>query len=225
MRTVLFAGAAALTLTALPAALGAQSDPSAHDAHAAAAAAYTMTPEQRAMFDAWPSDRQMYYNSLDAAHQAWFWSLTPRQMEGYWVLTADQRERVFAMTPAARANAWASIEAQLAAGANDSATSAARTGGPVPRGADVVNAQVRPAPSTTTVIADADPATPDTVVTSNPGNLAPPPAQAMNKTYPVCTRTLQDSCQNPGEGGAPGKSRALGYWPGEPASERRERGG
>ena len=64
-----------------------------------------------------------------------------------------------------------------------------------------------------------------TVVTEHPGNLAPPPASAMNKTYPVCTRTLQDSCQNPGEGGAPGRSRALGYWPGEPASERTDRGG
>ena len=59
-----------------------------------------------------------------------------------------------------------------------------------------------------------------TVVTNHPGNLTPPPASALNKTYPVCTSRLQDDCQNPGEGGAPGRSRALGYWPGEPASER-----
>ena len=51
------------------------------------------------------------------------------------------------------------------------------------------------------------------------GALSPPPPQAMTKVYPVCTRALQDSCQNPGEGGAPGRSRALGYWPGKPASE------
>jgi hypothetical protein len=44
------------------------------------------------------------------------------------------------------------------------------------------------------------------------GALAPPPAEALNKTYPVCTRKLQDNCQNPGEGGAPGRSRAIGYY-------------
>ena len=84
--------------------------------------------------------------------------------------------------------------------------------------ANQANAQAQPAPPTTTVTT-----TPSTTVvsTNNPGNLTAPPASAMNKTYPVCTRTLQDNCQNPGEGGAPGRSRALNYWPGEPASSRR----
>ena len=84
--------------------------------------------------------------------------------------------------------------------------------------ANQANAQAQPAPRTMQVrIA------PDTTVvsTDNPGNLTAPPASSMNKTYPVCTRTLQDNCQNPGEGGAPGRSRALNYWPGEPASSRR----
>lgn len=43
---------------------------------------------------------------------------------------------------------------------------------------------------------------------STPGNMAPPPADAMNKTYPVCRGGMTDNCQNPGEGGAPGRSRA-----------------
>jgi hypothetical protein len=34
-----------------------------------------------------------------------------------------------------------------------------------------------------------------------------PPAEAMNKTYPVCSRTVTDSCRNPGEGGATGATR------------------
>lgn len=93
------------------------------------------------------------------------------------------------------------------------------------RTADAANGQASPAPSTTTVVSDTDPATPTVIARTNPGNLTPPPRSAMNKTYPVCTRALQDSCQNPGEGGAPGRSRALGYWPGEPASERRDVGG
>jgi hypothetical protein len=103
--------------------------------------------------------------------------------------------------------------------------------------ADEANAQAQPAPSTTTVVTTpavpaettvtTTPARPaqTTVVTEHPGNLTAPPASAMNKTYPLCTRALQDSCQNPGEGGAPGRSRALGYWPGDTATARAERGG
>ena len=108
---------------------------------------------------------------------------------------------------------------------------------------DEANAQARPLPPTTTVTpnpgssatvthnadgtvtVDPNPGSPAVVTHNNPGNVTAPPPQAFNKTYPVCTRTLQDNCQNPGEGGAPGKSRALGYWPGEPASERADRGG
>jgi hypothetical protein len=94
--------------------------------------------------------------------------------------------------------------------------------------ADQANAQAQPAPPTTTVTTTpAQPAqttvtrTPSqttvtttpaqpaqtTITTNHPGNLTPPPVSAMNKTYPVCTRTLQDNCQNPGEGGAPRRSR------------------
>jgi len=109
--------------------------------------------------------------------------------------------------------------------------------------ANDLNAQSRPAPPTTAVIPNPgspatvvhhpdgtttvtpNPGAPAVVIHDNPGNLTPPPASAMNKVYPVCTRRLQDNCQNPGEGGAPGRSRALGYWPGESATERRERGG
>ena len=109
--------------------------------------------------------------------------------------------------------------------------------------ANDLNAQNRPAPPTTTVTPNPgapatvvhhpdgtttvvpNPGAPATVIHTNPGNLTPPPASAMNKVYPVCTRQLQDNCQNPGEGGAPGRSRALGYWPGETGTERHDRGG
>ncbi len=74
-------------------------------------------------------------------------------------------------------------------------------------------------PATTTVVRT--PATPPAVdvTRDNPGNLAPPPADSLNKSYPVCRRGQTDNCQNAGEGGAPGRSRALPYWPGKPASE------
>jgi len=51
-------------------------------------------------------------------------------------------------------------------------------------------------------------ALPPTTPTVVDNAVPPPPASDMNKSYPVCTRALQDSCQNPGEGGAPGRSRA-----------------
>lgn len=103
--------------------------------------------------------------------------------------------------------------------------------------ANQANAQAQPAPTTTTVVTTpavpgqttvtTTPAQPaqTTVITNHSGNLSAPPPQAFNKSYPVCTRALQDNCQNAGEGGAPGRSRALGYWPGEPASERTDSGG
>jgi len=45
------------------------------------------------------------------------------------------------------------------------------------------------------------------------------PVAAQTERPPVCTATLKDNCQNAGEGGAPGRSRALPYWPGKPRSE------
>ncbi|MEL0209637.1 MAG: hypothetical protein VW891_03460, partial [Novosphingobium sp.] len=34
--------------------------------------------------------------------------------------------------------------------------------------------------------------------TSTTGNMTPPPAEAMNKKYPVCSKTVTDSCRNRG---------------------------
>jgi hypothetical protein len=45
-------------------------------------------------------------------------------------------------------------------------------------------------------------ALPSTTPTVVDNTLPPPPAAAMEKDYPVCSRTVQDSCRNPGEGGA-----------------------
>ena len=115
--------------------------------------------------------------------------------------------------------------AALAIIATPAALSAQESPAPAQQTADQANAEVRPAPQSTNVVPAPAPGQPATIVTNNPGNLTAPPQQAFNKTYPRCSRTLQDNCQNPGEGGAPGRSRALGHWPGEPASERSDRGG
>ena len=71
---------------------------------------------------------------------------------------------------------------------------------PAPQTSSQANAQPTLAPTTTV---STRPSGQTVVTTNNPGNLTPPPASTLNKTYPPCTRTLQDSCQNPGEGGAP----------------------
>jgi hypothetical protein len=74
--------------------------------------------------------------------------------------------------------------------------------------ADQANGQAQTPPPTTRVVPAPAPGQPATVVNNNPGNLAAPAPEAFNKTYPVCTRSLQDNCQNRGEGGAPGRSSA-----------------
>ncbi len=99
----------------------------------------------------------------------------------------------------------------------DSATTTQQPA-PPPIPADEANAQATPAPPTVTIVPGAASGA-GGVVTTYPGNDNGPPASAFNKSYPVCTRELQDECQNLGEGGAPGHSRALKYWPGKPASE------
>lgn len=214
MHKSILAGAAAIALASIPA--------FAQDA--GADVAVTLSAEQQATYDAWPAERRTAYDLWPAEHRTYFWTLTPEQQRAYWLLTAEQRAQIAAMSPAQRQAAWASIANQLAAGANNSDTSvAARTGGQVPapaQSANAANARAAPPPASTTVVDDGDPATPAVVARNFPGNLTPPPASALNKDYPVCTARIQDSCQNPGEGGAPGKSRALPYWPGEPASER-----
>ena len=57
-----------------------------------------------------------------------------------------------------------------------------------------------PNPATAeTPVAPAMPADPAYNAGPYKGALTAPPPQAIDKAYPLCTRTLQDSCVNPGE--------------------------
>src|SRR5690606_38100677 len=87
-----------------------------------------------------------------------------------------------------------------------------------PQTANDANAAVPPT-TETTVTTRTSGAGQQEVITTTTSNAVPPPASALNKDYPICRGAVQDSCQNPGEGGAPGRSRALDHWPGAPASE------
>jgi hypothetical protein len=101
-------------------------------------------------------------------------------------------------------------------GANAGAPAEIQAAPPQPKSADEANAEAAPAPPTTATVPGAASGA-GAVVTTFPGNFSPPPPAARD--YPVCTRKLQDECQNAGEGGAPGKSRALKFRPGKPAGE------
>jgi hypothetical protein len=52
----------------------------------------------------------------------------------------------------------------------------------------------------------------------------PAVSSAQEGSYPVCTSRLQDHCQNPGEGGAPGRDRASDWKGGPPVSGSRHEG-
>ncbi len=52
--------------------------------------------------------------------------------------------------------------------------------------------------SASDTVAPAMPSDPGYVAGPYKGALTPPPVEAMNKVYPVCTRILRDSCRNPG---------------------------
>ncbi|MEW9856283.1 hypothetical protein [Novosphingobium sp. M1R2S20] len=152
----------------------------------------TMTVQQRTVYDTWPSDRRSGYDTLPIDQQTYFWTLTPEQQEGFWALTPDQRGRLYQMSPEQRALAWRSIVHQL-----QGRTPSVPAGQANPPGMGVPTTGV---PNPQTANQAARPAMPaDESYEGGPykGALTPPPADAMDKEYPVCSRTVQDSCRNP----------------------------
>jgi len=153
----------------------------------------TMTPDQKSMYDAWPAAQRADYDSWTPEYQAYYWSLTAPQQKGYWALTPDQRGQIYKMTPEQQAIAWNSISQQMAgktpttppAQANPPGEGMPTTGVPDPQYADQT---VRPAMPA------------DQTYQGGPykGAMTPPPATAMNKDYPVCSKTVKDGCRNRG---------------------------
>ena len=66
-----------------------------------------------------------------------------------------------------------------------------------PRGDEPVAASADPAAANDPVPAT-QPSDPGYHAGPYAGALSPPPADAMNKTYPVCSARVHDSCLNPG---------------------------
>lgn len=210
MRKYLLAGAAALSFLGMSGAIGAQGTtgemPAALEAPPPPAAPSdsgtpparpispaSMSAEQKAMYDSWPAAQRADYDSWSPEYQAYYWSLTDPQRKGYWALTPDQRGQIYKMTPEQQAIAWNSISQQLAGQtpttpptqANPPGEGMPTTGVPDPQFAQQA---VRPAMPA------------DQGYQGGPykGALTPPPATAMDKTYPVCSKKVTDNCRNRG---------------------------
>lgn len=145
------------------------------------------TAQQRSVYSGWPADRRGEFDALPAEQQTYYWTLSQDQQEGFWALTPDQRTRLFNMSPEQRQSAWRSIMQQLQGQDSTSpmgqssqpGTAGSNTAGSTQGSANMPANQAQPAGI-------------------GGGTAAPPPAEAMNKDYPVCSRTVQDSCRNPG---------------------------
>ena len=198
MRKLLLNGAAVFALAAAPTAVFAQGSMATDTSGAAmpsqaTAEAPVLTAEQQATYDAWAADLQSDYDAWPNEYKVYYWTLTPQQQKGYWALTPDQRGRIYDMTPEQRKLAWQSVVQQMAG-----QTPTTPPGQANPPGKGMPTKGV-PAPQTASQ--DVPPAMPaDESYQGGPykGALTPPPASAMNKDYPVCSKDIQDSCRNPG---------------------------
>lgn len=158
--------------------------PSDAAASAATSGTTALKPEQQSQYDSWPAQRRSDYDAWPTEHKNYYWTLTPDQQEGYWVLTPDQREQIYNLAPEQREQAWQSVVQQLRGAAPAAQTQAN------PQGAGA------PAPQASGAVPSATVTDPGSQ--GGQGALTPPPASAMDKEYPVCTRQIQDSCRNPG---------------------------
>lgn len=198
MRNLFLAGAAALALTCGATSLSAQSTMTT-----------TMTTDQQVMYNGWAADQRISFDAWPADYKTYFWTLTPNQMTGWMRLTDAQRTTIYAMTPPQRTAAWSSLEAQMAGVPLANTTTVAVQANP-PSAEMPTAAPPNPGTAASTV-APAMPSDPAYSGGPYKGALTSAPGDAMNKAYPICTSKGQDSCQNPGEGGAAGRSRATNH--------------
>lgn len=195
MRTFLFVSGAALALCCGAAPIWAQS-------------ADILPAMQKTAYQAWAHDQQVKYDAWPADYQAYFWTLSANQQKGWMMLTDAQHKQIFDLAPEARVTTWASIEGQMAgappAQASNNPAQATMQTQANPRG-EVDASAVPPNPQTAAAgVQPAMPADPSYQAGPYKGALTQAPDAAMNKVYPLCSRTVTDSCQNPSEAGRSG---------------------
>ena len=114
MRTILMAGAAAISMAAIPVTSLAQSDvPGSTNSISDKRAVYEMSEEQKGMYDSWPAEKQSEYESWPYDYQVYYWDLDPMYQPGFWALTPEQRTKIYSMEALDQETAWKSVMAQL----------------------------------------------------------------------------------------------------------------
>ena len=174
-------------------------------AQAPATTSTPMSAEQKTEYDSWPADQRTSYDGWPADHQNYYWSLTPNQRTGWWALSDQQRQQLMTMDPPRRAAAWASIEKQLAAAPSSAGTGyapgapggVAPSAATAPAGAQSADAAAAGAQSADTAAA-AVAAPAGSGAQAEATRMNEPPVADAGKTYPPCTKTLQDNCRNRG---------------------------
>ncbi|MCJ2185273.1 hypothetical protein [Novosphingobium beihaiensis] len=192
MRKIHFAGLSALALLATPVVLIAQDMPPPDDTQGVesgqsampdetmpdeAMPGETMPPESSGSMDA-PDDagsgadltpgQQAELATWPAEVKSYYASLAPDRQKAFWALSPDQRAQVAALPAEQQEQVWASIMQQL----STLQAGAGQSAGPDESSSD------------------------GTPLAQGSSDAAVPP-QAMNKAYPLCSKSVQDECRNP----------------------------
>ena len=191
MHKLLFTAVSALGLACAAAPLTAQT--AAMPAMPGMAA---MSADQTTSYNGWEAAQRTAYDAWPVDYQTYYWTLSPTQMRGWWILNDTQRKQIFDMTPAQRASMWTSIEGQMIAGSAGPSGAAPVQANPV--GSDAAPTMAPDPATADTAVAPTMPADPSYQAGPYKGAMSAPPAEAMNKVYPLCTKTLRDSCRNRG---------------------------
>lgn len=220
MKKAILAGAASLSLTALPGALTAQQTTDATMAETDMEQ-YSMNTSQQSMYDAWPAERRQAYDSMDGLMQEYYFTLDAQQQETWWLLTDEQRSQLYSLTPQQRTATWASLRQQMSAmrSGNMNNTTTATTGSMANPGmTGQSGAMASPSMSGQTgsmAMNNSGMASGNIRFVSAPVVQNIPMDQATGDV-PVCDNNQYDNCMNAYEAGrrGPNVTRPLDSYPG-----------
>lgn len=72
------------------------------------------TPEQDAMMQGWPADRQAAFKAWPADTQSYYWSLPEERQKIFWALSDSDKVTLSQMPEAQRESTWVQIESRTA---------------------------------------------------------------------------------------------------------------
>lgn len=223
MRNLFLAGAAALALATGATVVSAQAPATtaAPADTAAKPADPSWSPEYKAYYDTLTPTQKAGWWALTDAQRKQVYDLPPEQKIAAWTSIEQQiaaaaptgaaataagqaAPPAAAATDPAAAGMPSSAEPADAMGANPADAAAPDASSPAdqvqanPQGEGMPSATPPNPASADSLVPPTMPADPSYNAGPYKGALSAPPADAMNKDYPVCSRKIQDSCRNPG---------------------------